>query len=136
METWKPFILLIGRVILVVIFLISGIGKIENFSGTEQYMAQHGMPFAPLFLAGAIICEIAGSVSVIFGYFTRLGALILMIFLIPTTIIFHGNISDPMQKIHFMKNVSMFGGLLVLFASGAGRYSMDYFFREKRRGFM
>ncbi len=73
-------------------------------------MANYGMPYTAYFLFGAIIFELAGSIFAILGYYTRLGALLLILFLIPTTIIFHTNFEDPIQIIHLMKNVSMFGG--------------------------
>jgi putative oxidoreductase len=97
-------------------------------------MASHGMLYANYFLVGAIFFELVGSLTVILGYFTRFGALLLLIFLIPTTLIFHTNFVDPMQKIHFMKNVSMFGGCLILLAAGAGRFSLDYLLRERKKG--
>jgi putative oxidoreductase len=134
MEKWKALVGLIGRVLLVLIFLESGIGKIGNFEGTAQYMAQFGMPYTNFFLFGAIFFELVGSVTVISGYFTRFGALLLIIFLIPTTLIFHTHFADPMQKIHFMKNVSMFGGCLILLTAGAGRFSLDYLLRERKKG--
>ena len=133
MEWLKSLGSLIGRILLVLIFLHSGIGKIENFEGTAKFMAQYGMPYTSFFLFGATIFELAGSVLVILGYYARFGALLLLLFLIPTTIIFHTNFDDPSQMIHFMKNVSMFGGLLVLLAMGAGRFSMDYLFRTKAK---
>lgn len=133
MEWLKGFAILIGRILLVLIFLNSGIGKVGNFEGTAQYMASHGMPYANYFLVGAIFFELVGSLTVIFGYFARFGALLLLIFLIPTTIIFHTNFVDPMQKIHFMKNVSMFGGCFILLAAGAGRFSLDYLLRGKKK---
>ena len=133
MEWLKAFAILIGRILLVLIFLNSGIGKIGNFEGTAKYMASHGMPYANYFLVGAIFFELVGSLTVILGYFTRFGALLLLIFLIPTTLIFHTNFVDPMQKIHFMKNVSMFGGCFILFAAGAGRFSLDYLLRGKKK---
>ena len=123
---------LIGRVLLVLIFVNSGIGKIGNFEGTAQYMAQHGMPYTSFFLAGAIFLELVGSITVILGYFTRFGALLLIIFLIPTTLIFHTNFADQVQMIMFMKNVSMLGGCLILLAQGAGRFSLDYLSRGKK----
>jgi len=132
MEGWKALASLIGRILLALIFLNSGIGKIGNFTGTAQYMANHGMPFAPFFLVGAIICELVGGITVILGYFTRFGALLLIIFLIPTTLIFHNIWVDPKMMIHFMKNVSMLGGLLVLFSAGGGRFSLDHFLRGER----
>ena len=125
--------MLIGRILLVLIFLQSGIGKIENFAGTAQTMASHGMPYANFFLVGAIFFELVGSVTVILGYFTRFGALLLVIFLIPTTLIFHNIFADPKMMVHFMKNVSMFGGGLILLASGAGRFSLDSLLRNKKK---
>jgi putative oxidoreductase len=133
MEWLKGFITLIGRIILVLIFLQSGIGKIENFQGTAQYMASYGMPYANFLLVGAIFVEIIGSVTVILGFSTRLGAILLLIFLIPTTLIFHTNFADPMQKIQFMKNVSMFGGCLLLFSLGGGRFSLDYLLKGRKK---
>ena len=123
---------MIGRVLLVLIFVISGIGKIGNLEGTAQYMAQHSMPFVPFFLVGAIFLELVGSITVILGYFTRFGALLLIVFLIPTTLIFHTNFADQVQVIMFMKNVSMLGGCLILLAQGAGRFSLDYLLRGKK----
>jgi putative oxidoreductase len=131
MEKLKALATLIGRILLVLLFLYSGVGKIGNFEGTAQYMAKYGMPFVNFFLVGAIFLECVGSLTIIFGYFTRFGTLLLIIFLIPTTLIFHTNFTDPMQKIHFMKNVSMFGGLLILLSTGAGRYSLDYLLRKR-----
>ncbi|MBM4338688.1 MAG: DoxX family protein [Deltaproteobacteria bacterium] len=132
MEWLKAFCSLIGRVLLVLIFLNSGIGKIGNFEGTAQYMAKFGMPYTSFFLFGAIVFELVGSLSIILGYFTRFGALLILIFLVPTTLIFHTNFGDRIQMIMFMKNVSMFGGCLLLFATGAGRLSLDYFLRGKK----
>jgi putative oxidoreductase len=133
MEWLKAFISLVGRILLVLIFLQSGIGKIGNFGGTAQYMAKFGMSNITFFLLGATFFELVGSLTVILGYFTRFGALLLIIFLIPTTLIFHTNFADRIQMIMFMKNVSMFGGLLIVLASGAGRFSLDYVFRGKKK---
>jgi putative oxidoreductase len=129
MEWLRSLVTLIGRILLVLIFLNSGIGKIENFEGTAQYMATYGMVYTSFFLFGAIIVELVGSISIILGYFTRFGALLLALFLIPVTIIFHTNFNDPIQIIMLMKNVSMFGGCLILLGMGAGRFSLDYLFR-------
>jgi putative oxidoreductase len=132
MEWLKAFFILIGRILLVLIFLNSGIGKVGNFEGTAQYMAKFGMPHTSFFLFGAIVFELVGSLSIILGYFTRFGALLILIFLIPTTLIFHTNFADRMQMIQFMKNVSMVGGCLLLLAAGSGRLSLDYFLRRKK----
>ena len=132
MGGWQSLGILIGRILLVLIFLNSGYGKIGNFEGTAQYMAKFGMPMTSFFLVGAIFLELVGSLSVILGLFTRFGSLLLIIFLIPVTLIFHANFGDPIQIIMFMKNVSMLGGCFLLLSSGAGRFSLDYLLRGKK----
>jgi putative oxidoreductase len=132
MEWLKSFGMLIGRILLILIFLDSGIGKIGNFEGTAKYMVQFGMPSINFFLIGAIFLELVGSVTILIGFFTRFGALLLLIFLVPTTLIFHTNFADRIQMIMFMKNVSMFGGCLILLSVGPGRLSLDYFLRGKK----
>jgi putative oxidoreductase len=134
MEWLKGFGVLFGRILVILIFLQSGIEKIQNFQGTAQYMASHGIaPYTNFFLVGAIFCELVGAITLILGYYARFGAMVLLIFLIPTTIIFHTNFAEQDQMVHFMKNVSMFGGLLILLAVGAGRFSLDYFFRRGKK---
>ncbi len=134
MEWLKGFGVLFGRILVVLIFLQSGILKVDNFQGTAQYMAKYGIePYTNFFLVGAIFCELVGSITLVLGYYARFGALVLLVFLVPTTVIFHSNFGDQIQWIMFMKNVSMFGGLLVLLAVGAGRFSLDYFFRSGKK---
>ncbi|MBD3331213.1 DoxX family membrane protein [candidate division GN15 bacterium] len=121
---------LIGRILLVAIFLSSGFNKLFNWSQTAAYMESKGMPMVPLFLAAAMIILIVGGLSVLLGYLTRLGAAALIVFLIPTSIIFHGFWSVEaaqvqQQTIHFMKNMGLMGGLFLLIAHGPGRYSLD-----------
>ncbi len=132
MEEGKNWMLLIGRILLVLIFLQSGLGKITGFEGTTDYMATYGFPRPAFFLIGAIFIEVVGSLMVIFGWYTRLAALITAIYIIPVTLIFHTHFADPTMKIMFMKNVSMFGGFLILLAIGAGRLSLDQRFRYKK----
>jgi putative oxidoreductase len=133
MGGWQSLGMLIGRILLVLIFLNSGYGKIGNFEGTAQYMAKFGMPMTSFFLVGAIFLELVGSLSVILGLFTRFGSLLMIVFLIPVTLIFHTNFGDPIQKIMFMKNVSMLGGCFLLLSSGAGHFSLDYLLRGRKR---
>jgi putative oxidoreductase len=124
-ETMRNYASLAGRVLLVAIFVVSVSGKITNPEGTRQYMAAMGMPMTGLFLVGAIIFEAAGTASLLLGYRTRLGALLLIIFMIPATLIFHTNFADQVQVIMFMKNLSMIGGLLMVVAFGPGGISLD-----------
>jgi putative oxidoreductase len=117
---------LIGRVFLGLIFLISGIHKIADPQATQQYMLAMGMMWmTTLFYVGAVVVELAGSFSLLLGYRTRAGAWLLFLFMIPTTLIFHAHFGDPNQMIHFLKNLSIMGGLLYVANYGAGSLSMD-----------
>ncbi|MCJ7497089.1 MAG: DoxX family protein [candidate division Zixibacteria bacterium] len=116
---------LIARILLCAIFIQSGVGKIMDPSGTQQYMAAYGMPLTGLFLIGAIFCEIFGSLSILLGFKARLGATLLVIFMIPTTLIFHTKLSDQVQMIMFMKNLAIIGGLLMVAYFGSGPISLD-----------
>ena len=120
------YITLIGRVLLGLIFLMSAINKIADPDGTQQYMTAMGMTsMTTLFYIGAVAIELAGSLSLLLGYRAKAGAWLLFLFLIPTTLIFHTHVGDQNQLIHFLKNLSMMGGLLYAAQFGAGRYSMD-----------
>lgn len=117
---------LIGRVLISVIFLISGINKIFNFGGTQQFMEMKGMPLTSILLIAAIIIEVFGAIAIILGYKAKWAALILIIFMIPTTLIFHLNLGDQMQQIQFLKNLAMIGGLIYVALFGSGPFSMEY----------
>lgn len=120
------YLTLMGRVLLGLMFLISGLHKIVDPQGTQQYMSMMGMTWmTTLFYIGAVAVEVAGSLSLLLGYRAKAGGWLLFLFLIPTTLIFHTNFGDPNQTIHFLKNLSIMGGLLYVAGFGAGRYSMD-----------
>jgi putative oxidoreductase len=108
----------LGRIFLAGIFLISGYHKATHFSETVERMAQAGIPFADLMAVGAIGMEMVGALMVATGYRARVGAILLILFLIPTTLIFHPpNVAG--QLIQFFKNLAIMGGLLIVFgASG------------------
>jgi len=112
-----------GRVLIAIIFLMSGFGKIADYAGTQGYMEMMGVPGALLPLV--IIAEIGGGLAVILGWQTRLAALALAGFTIISAIIFHADFGDQTQMIMFLKNVSITGGFLFLVANGAGAYALD-----------
>ena len=117
---------LIGRLLLAAIFLMSGLNKVMNPDGTQQYMMAMGMTWATtLFYLGAIALELGGAVSLLLGYWTRIGAWALIAFMIPTTLIFHSNFGDHNQMIHFLKNLAITGGLLYVASFGPGLVSLD-----------
>ncbi|MBS0200021.1 MAG: DoxX family protein [Proteobacteria bacterium] len=119
----NAFATLLGRVGLSLIFIISGLGKIAAYSGTQQYMESQGVPGALLPLV--ILTELGGGLAILSGFFTRWVALALAGFSVISALLFHHNFGDQMQQINFMKNIAMAGGFLVLFANGAGKFSID-----------
>lgn len=104
--------------------------KLADWSGTSAYMASKGLPAIPLLLAIAAAVEVLGGLSVITGTFARAGALALVVYLIPTTLVFHDfwtleGAARQAQMVHLLKNLSIIGGLLFLIGVGAGRVSVD-----------
>lgn len=123
----QRFVPLAARAMLSAIFLRSGLLKIFGFAGTQQYIAGKGIPlqFTAVLLAGAIIFELVGGLSVLLGYKARWGASALIIFLVPTTLIFHTDFSQSSEVIQFLKNLAILGGLLMVFTYGSGPVSLD-----------
>jgi putative oxidoreductase len=122
----------VARVFLCAIFFMAAVGnKIPNFSVVAHVMESKGIPAPQLMLVGAIVFLIAGSLSVIAGYQARIGAALLLVFLVLATYYFHDfwALTDPhakeMQTIEFMKNLSMMGGMLFIIANGPGPMSVD-----------
>lgn len=129
-DGFTRFAPLLGRILLSMIFLASGVMKFLNWDATAGYMASEGMPLVHVLLPAAAVVELVGGCSVLFGWFTRWGALALVVFLIPTTLIFHDFWAVPPEQMqnqmqHFMKNLAILGGLLVLAGFGAGPISCD-----------
>ena len=122
----KAYVSLVGRVLIGLIFVMSGINKIADPQGTQQYMAAMGITTATTVLyAGAVFLEVAGGLSLLLGVWAKWGATALFVFMIPTTLIFHTSFGDQNQTIHFLKNLAMMGGLLYVAVYGSGRLSVD-----------
>jgi putative oxidoreductase len=119
-----------GRVLLTAIFLASGLGKIAHPADIKGYMAQAGMPAVGLFFIAAVLFELGGGLSVLLGYKAKFGAIALMLFLVPTTLIFHNfwaysGGAQQEQIVNFLKNLAIFGGLAMIVAYGPGPFSLD-----------
>src|ERR1700681_3083543 len=121
----------VGRVLLCTIFFMAAVGnKIPHFSAVAKIMESVGVPAPQFLLAGAIVFLIVGSLSVIVGYRARLGAALLLTFLVLASYYFHPfwrleGQAQQEQMIHFMKNLSMMGAMLFVIANGSGRMSVD-----------
>ena len=123
--------LAIGRVLIALIFVSSGIEKFMDLGETASAIGSKGLPFANVLAVLTAILEAGGGLLIIVGWQTRLVALLLAIFCAVSAYFFHDFWNQPPgpqhvnNMIHFMKNVSIIGGFLMLCAAGAGRYSLD-----------
>ena len=114
---------LAARVLLSSLFLVSGLGKLTAYAATAGYMASLGVPGALLPLV--IATEVLGSIAIIAGWHTRIVAFLLAGFSLLTALIFHNHFADQNQATHFLKNVAIAGGFLLLVINGAGPLSLD-----------
>ncbi|HET8745758.1 MAG TPA: DoxX family protein [Ramlibacter sp.] len=121
---------LVGRILIALLFLPSGWGKLTGFSGTVQYIASKGVPFPEVCAAIAVAVELLLALALLVGFKTRWVALLMAVFVLVITPIFHNYWAVPeaqmyMQKLNFWKNLAIAGGLLGFFAFGPGTYSVD-----------
>ena len=121
---------LVGRILLALIFITSGFSKITGFEGTVGYIASKGLPLPQIGAVIAIVVELGGGLMLAIGFKARWAALALAIFTLAAAILFHNYwAADAAQKmaqqVNFWKNISITGGMLLAFAFGPGRYSVD-----------
>lgn len=108
-----------ARVLVSLIFLVSGALKLTHWGRTAGMMAAHGLPMVPWLLLGAVAVELLGGLSVMLGIRARIGALVLFAYLIPVTLVFHAfwrltGVDAQMQAVNFLKNLSIMGGLVAV----------------------
>lgn len=121
---------LIGRILIAAIFVTSGFAKLTDPAGAAGYMNHVGIPNSDVLVYVAGVAELLGGLALIFGFLTRLAALGLILVLIPTTLLFHNfwaleGAEAKTQMVNFMKNLAIMGGLVMVFAKGPGRFSID-----------
>jgi putative oxidoreductase len=128
-EGASRYLALAGRVLYSSIFIMAALGHFS--SETIAYAAQAGVPFASLAVPASGVIALAGGLSILLGYRARIGAALIVLFLVPVTFSMHAfwAISDPMmrqmQQVMFFKNISMIGAALFIAHTGAGPLSMD-----------
>ncbi|MBI5159803.1 MAG: DoxX family protein [Micrococcales bacterium] len=121
---------LVARILMSAIFLSTGIAKFADWSGTAAYMQSNGLPAVPVLLTAAAMIEIVGGLCLLLGLQARTAAMVLVLYLIPVTVVFHGfwsytGMDRMIQTVNFMKNLAIMGGLCHVFAFGPGRISLD-----------
>ena len=129
-ERVRDEVVLVGRVLLAVLFVVFGWGKLTNYSGTAGYMAQVGAPMPSVAALVAIVVEVFVALAIAIGVWTRPLALLLALYTLGTALIGHHfwTLADATRNanaINFYKNIAIIGGFLLLYVTGAGKYSVD-----------
>lgn len=129
-DSYKSYISVLGRVLLALMFVLAGFGKLTNIQGTAGYIASGGLP-APMVLAVLVgLLELVGGLALVVGYRVRWVGLALALFALAASVLFHAYWSAPadqqmVAQLLFMKNMSVAGGMFLVSALGAGPMSLD-----------
>lgn len=130
MEMLNRYGPLIGRILLALIFIFAGFGKITGFGGTVGYIEAYGLPMAQVAAIIAIVVELGGGIMIAVGWKARWAAAALFIFTLIASVVFHAfwaveASQVQLQNIMFMKNLAIMGGLLYIMVHGSGPISVD-----------
>ncbi len=123
--SFTRYLPLFGRICLCLIFFYGSISNFLEFNQTKQSMTEMELPIPAVLLIGNIVFQLVGAISLLLGFKVQWGAIILIVFLIPTTLVYHDFWAKPDQIIAFLKNIGLIGGLLLLIQTGAGPVSLD-----------
>ncbi|MET3816432.1 putative oxidoreductase [Pantoea sp. AN62] len=130
MKKFEDTGLLLARILMPILFITAGWGKITGYAATQQYMEAMGVPGVMLPLV--ILLEFGGGLAILFGFLTRFTALFTAGFTILTAFLFHSNFAEGVNQLMFMKNLSIAGGFLVLGLVGPGAYSIDRLLSKRK----
>ena len=114
---------LVARILMPILFITAGWGKITGYAGTQQYMEAMGVP--------GFLLEFGGGLAILFGFLTRTTALFTAGFTLLTAFIFHSNFAEGVNSLMFMKNLTIAGGFLLLAITGPGAFSIDRLLNKK-----
>jgi putative oxidoreductase len=129
-QRWRDELILIARILMMVLFVMSGWGKLTGFQGTVGYMTSTGAPLPMVAAAVAVVMEFGVGIALLIGLWTRPLALLMALFVLGTSFIAHSywdmqGAMEAANKIQFYKNLSIMGGLFLLAATGPGRYAVQ-----------
>lgn len=122
-DAWQTIAFPTARVLLALIFVLSGLSKIGAAAAIQGYMQSRGVP--PALLWPTVAFEIAAGIGIAIGYQTRILAVLLAGFCLVTGAVFHNDFANQIEVTMLLKNISMAGGLLLLATVGAGSTSID-----------
>lgn len=129
-DSIKTPLLVSGRILLALMFIVAGFGKLTDIAGTAGYIASGGLPFATALAVVVGLLELLGGLAIVVGFQARWAALALGLFTLAASLLFHAFWAVPaeqamVQQLMFMKNLSVAGGLFIVAALGAGALSID-----------
>lgn len=129
-DTLKTPLVVVGRVLLALMFILAGFSKLGNIEGTAGYIASGGLPMGTVLAVVVGLLELVGGLAIAVGFQARWAALALGLFTIAASLLFHKFWAVPaeqvmVQQLMFMKNLSVAGGLFIVAALGAGPASLD-----------
>ncbi|PWC17884.1 DoxX family protein [Brenneria corticis] len=130
MKNLESTALLVARILMPILFIVAGYGKLgDAYAGTQQYMQAMGVP--TFLLPLTILLELGGGLAILFGLLTRTVALFTAGFTLLTALLFHTNFAEGVNQIMFLKNLTIAGGFLLLAVTGPGAYSIDRILNKK-----
>ena len=130
MDSIKSPLVVAARLLLALMFIVSGFGKLSNIAGTTAFIASIGLPAAGLLAVGAGVLELVAGIALVVGFKARWAALALGFFTLLASVLFHAYWAAPaeqayVQQLMFMKNLAVAGGMFLVAALGAGPFSID-----------
>ncbi|MBD8168139.1 DoxX family protein [Erwinia persicina] len=128
MKKFEDTGIVLARILMAILFVVAGWGKLTDYAGTQQFMASMGIP--ALFVPLTVMLEFGGGLAIMFGFLTRTTALITAIFTVLTAILAHSNFAVDGPTM-FLKNISIAGGFLLLAINGPGALSIDRLLGKK-----
>ncbi|OAT26157.1 DoxX family protein [Proteus myxofaciens] len=129
MKNFENIALLIARILMPILFISAGYGKVTSYADTQQYMQAMGVP--GFLLPLTILLELGGGLAILFGFLTRTTAIFTSVFTLLTALLFHSNFAEGMNQLMFMKNMTIAGGYLLLVITGPGKFSLDRLLNKK-----
>ena len=132
MQTSENLAALVGRILMCMLFVMGGWGKLMAPEATQTMLSSHGLPMVQAGWLLAVIVELGGGLAILFGLFTRPVGFVLAVWCVLTAFIGHSNLADRNMEIHFFKNMAMAGGFLYVAMFGARAWSLDALLFRRR----